>query len=98
MAELENAIALLRLSIGSLVGRNFGTVRPESSCENTAGVRLAKVFSLVVVGVVAVPELQSFPSEMVHFRLSQEVFHHVLYLLCKLAYDSVMNHTDFSRA
>ncbi|GJZ87438.1 hypothetical protein Tco_0659048 [Tanacetum coccineum] len=34
---LMNAIALLRLAIGSSVGRNDGTTRPESSCGNLAG-------------------------------------------------------------
>ncbi|GJU58928.1 hypothetical protein Tco_1236694 [Tanacetum coccineum] len=38
MAELKNAIALLRLSIGSSVERSFGTARPELSCRNTAEV------------------------------------------------------------
>ncbi|GKA90347.1 hypothetical protein Tco_0812217 [Tanacetum coccineum] len=34
MAVLKNAIALLRLSMGSSVRRNFGTAKPESSYGN----------------------------------------------------------------
>ncbi|GKF75752.1 hypothetical protein Tco_0225196 [Tanacetum coccineum] len=34
---LMNVIALLRLAIGSSVGRNDGITRPDSSCGNLAG-------------------------------------------------------------
>ncbi|GKA01751.1 hypothetical protein Tco_0674416 [Tanacetum coccineum] len=36
IAELRNNIALLRLAIRSLVGRNNGTTNPESGCVGSA--------------------------------------------------------------